>query len=53
MVIILELAILQAVHTSSRINNMLKWANIIEPGASNLELDSFDDAWYTEYKGTT
>ena len=42
-----------AVYANSGINNMLKWANIIETGASNVEFGSYDDAWYTEYSGTT
>ncbi len=41
------------VYARSRINNMLKWAKIIETGASSVELGSYDRALYTEYNGTT
>ena len=37
----------------TRINNMLKSANIIETGASIEKLNSYDGAWYTEYIGPT
>ena len=53
MLFILELGALPAVHARSGINNMIRWTNIIETGASNMELGAYDGAWYAENNGIT
>ena len=49
----LQCSALQAVQTTSRMNNMLKEAKPYRNHASNMRLGSYDGAWYTEYNGTT
>ena len=43
---------LPTVPAFSRINNMLKWANLVEIHAGNIKLGSRDGVWYTEYNDT-
>ena len=42
-----------AVQAKSRINDMLKWSNLVKIGANSVRIDSFNDTWYTEHNGTT
>ncbi len=44
---------MQAVQSTSRINNMFKSANSVGNGASNVRTGSYDGAWCTEFNGTT
>ncbi len=43
--------VLWAVQVLARINNWLKWANLVSSDVSWLKLGSFDGAWFTEYNG--
>ena len=43
---------LPAVHTNSRMNNMLKRANVGKNHARLVKLGAYIGAWYTEYNGT-
>ena len=38
---------------SSEINDMLKWANFVENGASTMRSSSYDGAWYAEHNFIT
>ena len=37
----------------SRINNMFKWNNCVENGASSVRLDLYGSTWYSEHNGNT
>ena len=53
MLFILSWPIVSAVSVSLKINNMLKYSNLVETGTNNTKLDWLRAALYSEYNETT